>query len=248
MRKGGAFSREIFASMWPAAWRQGGIQLGNFMVERGNNILILQINDVALMANFTFTTWLLKTIFTFSLTPVYSRLPVLYKYAAERNFINLKKSAAGYMFLGLSMITIAYLLLGGFGNPLLEFANYDRRLIFPLSLFIIMALTEMLDLNSSFHAGVYTSTNHIPFFWPSVISGALIFFTGLFYSLPYHGLAGIIITRFIVQICFNNWFAMFLNLRLLNWPLHKFIVDVPRYGFKFLFDKAKEFIPGLKSK
>lgn len=248
VKQTGKFSKELFLSMWPAAWRQGGIQLGNFLVERGNNILILQVDDVKLMANFTFTTWILKTIFTFSLTPVYSRLPVLYKFAAERNFSSLRKSAAGYMFLGLTMIAGAYILLGAFGNPLLEMVNSDRRLIFPLALFIIMALTEMLDLHSSFHAGVYTSTNHIPFFWPSIISGAIIFFVGLFYSLPYHGLIGIILTRFLVQICFNNWYAMYLNLRFLKWPLFRFLVDVPKYGFQFLVHNTRDYIPGLKGK
>lgn len=238
-----AFSKPIFMTLWPAAWRMGGIQLGNFMVERGNNILILQINDTAMMANFTFTTWILKTLFSFSLTPVYSRLPVLYKFAAEKNFSELKKSAAGYMFLGLSLITAAYLLLGLAGNPLLEGLHSDRRIIFPLILFAVMALTEILDLHSSFHAGVYTSTNHIPFFWPSIISGAIIFFTGLFFSLPLYGLVGVIMTRFIVQICFNNWYALYLDLRFLKWPLREYITDLPKFGFSFLFNKVKEFLP-----
>ena len=238
-----SFNKEIFMSLWPAAWRMGGIQLGNFLVERGNNILILQVNDSALMANFTFTTWILKTIFTFSLTPVYSRLPVLYKQAAEKNFARLKQSAAGYMFLGLTMVTFGYIIIGGLGNPLLEAFNSDRRIIYPILLFVVMALTELLDLHSSFHAGVYTSTNHIPFFWPSIISGAVIFFVGLFYTLPVYGLVGIILTRFIVQLCFNNWYAMYLNLRFLKWPFFKFVTDVPKYGFKFLFDKISEFLP-----
>jgi O-antigen/teichoic acid export membrane protein len=238
----GSFNKEMFMSLWPAAWRMGGIQLGNFLVERGNNILILQVNDTALMANFTFTTWILKTLFTFSLTPVYSRLPVLYKYAAEKNFPELKRSAAGYMFLGLTMLAASYILVGGLGNPLLVFLNSDRRIIFPLILFVIMALTEMLDLHSSFHAGVYTSTNHIPFFWPSIISGAIIFFTGLFFTLPVYGLVGIILTRFIVQLCFNNWFAAYLNLRFLKWPVFNFIIDVPKYGFGFIFYKIREFL------
>lgn len=246
--KTGKFNMQLFKTLWPAAWRMGGIQLGNFLVERGNNIIILQISDTALMANFTFTTWILKTIFGFSLTPVYSRLPVLYKFAAEKNFSQLRKATAGYMFLGLLMITVAYVVLGAFGNPLLEFLNYDRRLISPLILFAIMALTEILDIHSSFHAGVYTSTNHIPFLWPTLISGALIFVVGRYYALGAYGVAGIIMTRFLVQFGFNNWYAMILNLRFLKWPFFKFLVDVPRYGVNFLFSKASDYVPFLNRK
>jgi hypothetical protein len=236
------FSKPIFMTLWPAAWRMGGIQLGNFMVERGNNILILQIQDSAMMANFTFTTWILKTIFSFSLTPVYSRLPFLYKLAAEKNFNELRKSAAGYIFLGLSLIVLGYSALGAFGNPLLVALDSDRRIIFPLILFAVMALTETLDLHASFHAGVYTSTNHIPFFWPSIISGAIIFFTGLFYSLPVYGLVGIILTRFIVQLLFNNWYAVYLNLRFLKCSFREYLVILPKYGLNYLYNKFREFV------
>lgn len=245
----GSFNKDIFLSMWPAAWRQGGIQLGNFLVERGNSIIIMQIKDSEIMNNFNFTIWILKQIFTFSLTPVYSRLPVLYKLAAEKKLDMLRKSASGYMFLGLSMIAIAYLALGAAGNPLLKSVN-SATLLMPIGLFIIMAVTEFLDLHSSFHAGIYTSTNHIPFFWPSIISGAIIFSIGMFILLPMHQdrgieffVTGLILTRFFAQLSFNNWYAMFLNLRLLKWPLGQFLGDVPKYGYRFLIDKLKEFNP-----
>ncbi len=243
--KEGKFNLTLFKTLWPAAWRQGGIQLGNFMVERGNNLIILQVHDAALMANFTFTTWILKTIFGISLTPVYSRLPVLYKHAAEKNFGELKRSAAGYMFIGLFIICFAYALLGAFGNTILEHTGDERRFIYPLVLFIVMAITEVLDLHSSFHAGVYTSTNHIPFLWPSLIAGMAIYFVGRFYALAAFGVAGIIFTRFLVQICFNNWYAMYLNLKFLKWPFFKFLLDVPRYGVLFLKEKIVHFSPAF---
>lgn len=235
------FNKKLFMTLWPASWRMGGIQLGNFFVERGNNILILQIQDTAMMANFTFTTWILKTIFSFSLTPVYSRLPVIFKHAAEKSYEALKKAAGSYMFIGLSLITVAYLFLGLFGNPLLETIGVDRRLIYPAILFAIMAITEILDLHASFHAGVYTSTNHIPFFWPSIISGLIIFLVGFYYALPVHGITGIILTRFVVQLLFNNWFAVALNMRFLHWNPGQFILDVPRNGITYLLAKIREF-------
>ena len=56
------------------------------------------------------------------------------------------------MFIGLFIICFAYALLGAFGNTILEHTGDERRFIYPLVLFIVMAITEVLDLHSSFHA------------------------------------------------------------------------------------------------
>jgi hypothetical protein len=105
-----------------------------------------------------------------------------------------------------------------------------------------MSLTILFDMHSSFHASIYTSTNHIPFLVPSLISGAIIIGLG-FYVLPIYGLIGILLVRFLIQISFNNWYAWYLSLKLLRWPFLKYIYEVPKYGVIYLKDKTKEFNP-----
>jgi hypothetical protein len=103
-----------------------------------------------------------------------------------------------------------------------------------------MCLTVMLDLHASFHATIYTSTNHIPFLVPSLISGSVIIGLG-FLVLPIYGLVGILMVRLIAQLSFNNWYSVYLSLKLLNWPFLIYLTDVPKKGVVYLYNKAIEF-------
>lgn len=241
LRHSAYFDKGIFKSMWSATWRMAGILYGNFFVEQGNVILIAQITDVKLMANFLLTSRLLRIALLFSRSPLYAKIPFIYNLAAKKKFDEIKKHASQYIFLGMSMTVTAFLILGMFGNPILELTPKEVRLL-PVGLFIIMALTEILDMHSGFHGSIYTSTNHVPFLLPSLLAGAAIFLVGKYWTLPAYGVHGIIFTRFFLQLAFNNWYAPALNLNLLKWPLHRYLFDVPSLGTKFLFQKGMSFI------
>jgi hypothetical protein len=235
------FDREIFKSLWTQTWRLAGIFWGNYMVEYGNSFLMAQIQDARLMASFLFTTNIMSWITGFSRTPFYANVPTIYKLGAEKNFSELRLKATRFMFMGLVIITSAFLFIGAAGNPILNFLdahnilNTDTRFI-GVFLFTIMALTQMFDMHSSFHAGIYTSTNHIPFLIPSIVSGLIIVITGYF-ILPVYGLIGLILVRFLVQLSFNNWYAMTLSLKLLNWPLKQYVVEFPVEGARYFSGK-----------
>ena len=133
-----------------------------------------------------------------------------------------------------------------FGNWALHFLSTNTRFV-GTGLLALMCLTVLLDMHSSFHGSIYTSTNHIPFLIPSVVSGALIIGIG-FYVLPIYGLIGILLVRFIIQFSFNNWYAMILSLKLLQWPVIKYVMEVPIFGLVYIKDKSKEFNPLIKLK
>jgi hypothetical protein len=231
------FDKTIFSSLWAASWRLGGIFWGNYFVEQGNSIIIAQISDAKLMASFLFTTRILEIIKNVSQITFYSKIPTVFKLTAQKNFRSIKYLSSQFMFLGILIMVSTVILIGLFGDYALDFLNINKSFI-ATNLFIIMALTQLLDLHSSFHAGIYTSTNHIPFLIPSIVSGAIIIALG-FYILPIYGLLGIILVRFLVQISFNNWYAMYLSLKLLKWPLYKYIYEFPLIGSKFIINKLK---------
>jgi O-antigen/teichoic acid export membrane protein len=226
------FDKGIFRSLWTASWRLAGIMWGNFFVEQGNSILIAQISDLRLMNSFLLTVRLLKIGLGFSRTPVLAKMPVIFKLAAEKKLQELKETSSRYMFLGLLMAVGTCLFLILFGNLGLELIHSDKRLL-PFFIFTIMALSEILDMHSSFHASIYTSTNHIPFLIPSLLSGAVIFIGGYYWALPIYGLTGIIMFRFFVQLSFNNWYALYLNLNLLKWPFLNYLYEMPLFGLRW---------------
>lgn len=233
------FDKGIFRSLWSASWKLAGIMWGNFFIEQGNPILVAQISDLKLMNNFLLTTRLLKMALGFSRTPVLAKIPVIFKLAAEKKIKELKETASKYMFLGLAMAIGSSFILIAFGNFGLEILHSDKRLL-PLFLFTIMALSEILEMHSTFHSSIYTSTNHVPFLLPTLISGGAIFFGGYYLihyyvAIPLYGLTAIILTRFIVQFCFDNFYAMYLNLNFLKWPFFSYLYEMPYYGFKWVY-------------
>jgi O-antigen/teichoic acid export membrane protein len=233
------FDNEIFKSLWTATWKEGLIQWGNYLLASGSSIVMAQISNAQLMANFLLTTRLLTVISQVSETTLFSNIPKIYGFAARNDRHNMKIVAAGYMFLGLSIMLIASIFVILFGNPMLDMLNKETHLV-PMGILIIMILTQILDSHSTFHAGIYISTNHIPFVIPSLVSGIVILGGG-FLVLPLYGLYGVIMLKFLVQLAFNNWYSMVLSLRLLKWPLKNYIIEFPVLGCIFIYEKIKYF-------
>jgi hypothetical protein len=240
------FDKEIFWSIWPATWKLAGIFWGNYLVDSGNSIIIAQISDVRLMSSFLFTTRIVGFVRGVAQTPFYANIPGLYKLAAQKRLKDVRVSSSQYIFIGVAIMVITCLIIVIFGNWTLQFFDTSTRFIEPW-LMLLLCLTVLLDMHASFHGSIYTSTNHIPFLIPSLISGAVIIGLG-FYVLPFYGLLGILMIRFIVQLSFSNWYAMYLSLNLLQWPWLSYFYEVPKNGILYIIDKVKEFNPfrGLK--
>jgi hypothetical protein len=228
------FDSEIFRSLWSATWRTGLLFWGSYGIQSGTSILASQINDAVVMANFLFTMRIFNFIINIARAPFYTNVPKIYKLAAEKNMLGLRKKASEYMFLGFSVMIMAMLIVITVGNPSLELLGTGTRFV-TLGILIIIAVTEILDLHASFHATLYTSTNHVPFVIPATVSGALIILVG-FYVLPVYGLLGVVLAKFVIQFLFNNWYAPYLSLRLLKWPALKYIYQFPLYGTGFVKD------------
>lgn len=233
------FDKGIFMSIWPATWKLAGIFWGNYLVDSGNSIIIAQISDPKLMSSFLFTTRIVHFIKALSQTPFYANVPGVYKLAAQKKLDILKEKSSEYIFTGITLFAVASASVMILGNWALGLLDTSTRFLEP-TLFAIMCITVMLDLHASFHATIYTSTNHIPFLIPSLISGAIIVGLG-FYVLPIYGLLGILLVRFFSQIAFNNWYAVFLSLRLLDWSFLHYLYEVPQKGLIYLYNKSKEF-------
>lgn len=230
------FDSVIFRSIWTATWRTGLLFWGSYGIQSGTSILASQLKDPVMMASFLFTMRLVTFVLNLARAPFYTNVPTIYELAATKDMQGLREKTARYIFIGLGVMVSGFLVMGFLGNPVLELLKIETRFI-PLTIFAIIAVTEILDLHASFHATLYTSTNHVPFVLPATISGALIILLG-FIAMPRYGLIGIVGTKFVIQFLFNNWYAPTLSLKLLKWPLLKYLYQVPYFGFLFLNDFA----------
>ncbi len=229
------FDKEIFNSLWGATWRLGGLSWGAYAITTGTSIVIAQYKDAALMANFMFTMRIVSLITNIAKAPFYTNIPKIYGLAAKKDFKTLKVKASEYIFLGMMVLIGGFSVISLVGNWGLDLIGIETRFV-PLGILLVICVTEVLDIHSSFHASIYTSTNHIPFLWPALISGALIIGLG-FYVLPIYGILGLVLTKFFIQLSFNNWFSVSLSMKLLNWNLFRYIANLAPIGIRGIVTK-----------
>ncbi|MCL0088934.1 hypothetical protein M1O54_00995 [Dehalococcoidia bacterium] len=226
------FDKEIFGSMWPATWRFGLIMLGAYLINYAISLLVAQLDDAALIASFLFTVNILFMIRMISQAPLYANLPRLVQMMAKHDFNNLRRYAGTGIFAVMSLLVSSLLVVGLFGNTILEFFNIGTRLV-GNEIFVLLSIWIILEVHHAAHAQIYMTSNHIPFLLPAVLSGIAIVGIGYIVMQSY-GLLGLILVQLVVQACCNNWYPVMLSLRLLQWPFKQYIFDVPKFGIQYL--------------
>jgi hypothetical protein len=209
------FNKDLFNSIWPATWRFGAMQYGGFMTNNGTSIIVSQLNSPTIIASFLLTQKLIFFIRQIAQAPLYSNLPRIFQMMAIKDYDNLKPYCAKGIIIGLIMQFIALSILLIFGSNILELFNINASLA-PLSIILIMSISIMLELHHAYHAQIYMGSNHVPFLLPGILSGIAI--VGLGFSVvDTYGLIGIVLVQFFVQLSLNNWYPVYLNLKLLDW-------------------------------
>ncbi len=229
------FDKEIFNSMWGATWRLGGLSWGSYAISSGTSLVIAQLKDPVMMASFLFTMRIVGFINNLARAPFYTNVPKIYSLAAKKNFKTLKVKSSEYIFLGLLVLGLGFTAISAFGNLGLDLVGIKTRFV-PLSILLVICFTEILDMHASYHASIYTSTNHIPFLWPALISGALIIGLG-FYIMPIYGIMGLVLTKLFVQLSFNDWYSVSLSMKLLRWNFIRYVIDLPVLGARGIMAK-----------
>jgi hypothetical protein len=101
---------------------------------------------------------------------------------------------------------------------------------------LLMGMTFLLELNHGICANLITISNKVPFVKASLITGLAIATTSWFMA-PILGVMGIIISVFIIQILYNNWY----------WPVYAASMLNVNY-YKMLFNGFRQILYYLKTK
>jgi len=221
------FNNDLFNSIWPATWRFGTMQYGGFMTNNGTSIIVSQLNSPTLIASFLLTQKLIFFIRQVSQAPLYSNLPRIFQMMAKKDFNTLRPYCARGIIIGLGMQFILLGILLIFGYDILSFFNINATLA-PFEIMLVMSISIMLELHHAYHAQIYMGSNHVPFLLPGLISGIAIVGLG-FGVVDTYGLIGIVLIQFFVQLSLNNWYPVYLNLKLLNWKFMSYLKCLINY-------------------
>ena len=230
------FHLDLFQSIWKTTWNTGLTFVALYIIGYIDALIVGQFNDSTAINRFFITKRIFGFVKGFSNAPFYANVQRIYSLGAAKNFRELKKKASIYIFYSMLIIVGFFTGIGLFGNWILSFFT-ETRLV-PLTLYVIMAMTVILDFHSSFHADIYVSTNHFPFLIPSGITGLVIGALGIPVANMY-GILGLVVVPFVASMLVNNWYPVYLSFKLTGWNIISYIKDLFNYGYQDLIYRSK---------
>jgi O-antigen/teichoic acid export membrane protein len=223
------FDKEIFNSIWKTTWNTGLTFVALYIIGYIDALIVGQFKNTVQINSFFITKRIFAFVKGFCRAPFYANIQRIYSLGAAKDFTSVKEKASVYIFYSMFLLIGSFAGLALLGNPILNLFTETRLVSFPI--FLVMALTILLDFHSGFHADIYVSSNHFPFLIPATVTGGVIAVFSILIKDTY-GIMGLILVPFIAQLLINNWYPVFLSFRLTNWNLKRYCLDLFRYGFE----------------
>ena len=233
-----AFKSEIFHSIWKTTWNQGLTFIALYIIGYMDTLIVGQFKDSKEINCFFITKRIFTFIKSFCRAPFYANVQRIYSIGAKKDFEAMRQKSAIYIFYSMVLVIGMFVGVALLGNWILGFFT-ETRLVGAL-IYIIMALTVILDFHSSFHADIYLSTNHFPFLIPAGITGLVIGALGI-PAASHFGIIGLVLVPFVISLLVNNWYPVYLSFKLTNWNMKQYIKDLFIFGFDDVRYRIKRF-------
>ena len=191
--------------------RQGLMAIGSFLILSSGPLIISNHPDPKLVSTFFLTAKIFAVLKNFSQVPILSVIPKLGILRASSELAKMLLFFKSRSRFSLSIFFLGSLFILPFSQNTHLIGMQENLLLEP-NLLILMALIYLLELNHGNHAQLYLTKNHQPFLLPSLLSGIAI----LVLSLPastYLGIFGLLLVQGIVQLAYNNWYPLYMNIR-----------------------------------
>lgn len=197
--------KEILRTMLPNATKMGLTNVGGMLVNRAAifvGSVYLALTDIA---SFGITLQVVVLLSRCGMVFYYSHVPQIAQYRAEKNTAGLQRIFKQSTFALWSIFilgSIALVLLGEWALALIK----SDTVLLSTSLLCVFLLTQVLECNHQLAAGFLTADNKIPFFIPSLLSGAAtVFLLWLFIGPMNLGLWGMVLAPGVAQLVYQNW-------------------------------------------
>jgi hypothetical protein len=218
-----SFDKEVFSSAWAPSWRQAILIACSAGVSEVSGVIYAQVADVDKLASYLLALKFLNFTAEFSQAPFYSKIPLFSKMRAQAAIKELSIAAGTAMRLSLLVFTVAALVVG-FGADLILALMKSKSSFVPITLWLFMVVAWYLERHHAMHAQIYCTTNHIPFYIPVAISGAVSLILAIllverigFWAFP--------LSKLISNALINNWWNVKISLKSIDERFNPFFKE-----------------------
>lgn len=198
-------SKEILSAITPNAIKVGMTQLGGFLVNKSAILIGSVFLSLEEVACYGITLQVMDILARCATVFYQSYLPKLAQCRAENDINGLRRY---YLLCTGSLLEvfvaggIAWIFLGNWALDLIKSQTH----FVPAAMLSVMLLIAILEQNHATSAGFIMADNKIPFFIPSLVSGAAtLVLLWIFLSPLQMGIWGLILAPGIAQLAYQNW-------------------------------------------
>ena len=198
-------AKQILNAIMPNAVKIGLTQLGGFCVTKSAVFMGSAFLSLEQVGCYGITVQVMDVLSRCATIYYQSVTPKLAQYRAQNNI-----SALRQHYLYNVMIVFGTFVLGGVGWVFLGdwvlSIIHSKTFFLPTTMLIVMLVINWLEQNHASSAGFIMADNRIPFFIPSLVSGAAtIGLMWLFMAVLDWGIWGMILAPGIAQLAYQNW-------------------------------------------
>ncbi len=198
-------AKQILRTMLPNATKMGLTNVGGMLVNRAAifvGSVYLALTDIA---SFGITLQIVVILSRCGMVFYYAHIPQIAQYRAEKNVQGLRRIFQQSTFALWGIFLVGSIVIVFFGDWALTLIKSETTLL-STCLLCVFLLTQVLECNHQMASGFLMADNKIPFFIPSLISGAAtVLLLWLFLGPLEWGLWGMVLAAGLVQAAYQNW-------------------------------------------
>jgi O-antigen/teichoic acid export membrane protein len=222
------FHQEIFSAIWPNAWRMGLVSLAAFLATTANTLVCGAFLGLKTTASYGISLQLMTLLSSLSAVWVQVKMPAINQLRLQNRdeeIVRIFVSRTRLFILSYLTGTLAILFLAPDAFRMIG----SKTMLIPFGPLAVLALILFLEMHHWLYAQLVLSENHNPFLKPALISGTAIVLASILLT-PKLGIWGLLISRGVIQACYNNW-----------WPVGRALRGLKlkpcRYFFRFFFQR-----------
>ena len=197
--------KAILSAISPNAVKIGLTQLGGFLVNKSAILIGSAFLTLEEVACYGITIQVMDILARCGTVFYQSYLPKLAQCRAENDLNGLKRYyllCIGSLLLIYAVGGVAWVFLGNWALDLID----SQTSFVPTMMLVVMLIISTLEHNHAVSAGFIMADNKIPFFIPSLVSGAAtVVLLWVFLSPLHMGIWGLILAPGLAQLAYQNW-------------------------------------------